>query len=70
MGYAIRTEDKRYVEWRRNSTGKILSRELYDHSNDSLEMINLADRKVSKDVVLLLSQLLRNGWRSAAPSFH
>jgi len=69
MGYAIRTEDKRYVEWRRNSTGEILGRELYDLSNDSLEMINRADRKVSKEVVTLMSQLLRNGWRSAAPSF-
>ena len=32
-------------------------------------MINRADRKVSKEVVTLMSQLLRNGWRSAAPSF-
>ena len=70
MGYAVRTKDNRYVEWRRNSTGEILSRELYDHSNDSLEMITLADRKVSKEVVTLMSQMLRNGWRSAAPSFH
>ena len=50
-------------------TGEILGRELYDLSNDSLEMINRADRKVSKEVVTLMSQLLRNGWRSAAPSF-
>ena len=67
MGYAIRTEDKRYVEWRRNSTGEILHRELYDHRIDSSEMNNIADLETSTDCIMNLSQLLQNGWQSAVP---
>ena len=38
---------------------EILGRELYD-LYDSLEMINRADRKVSKEVVTLMSQFFRD----------
>lgn len=45
IGYSIRTPNYRYTEWRStNETGKILARELYDHSTDSAETVNLAGR--------------------------
>jgi len=43
MGYAMKTDRYRYVEWRRRTSGEILARELYDHRNDSQENINLAE---------------------------
>jgi iduronate 2-sulfatase len=43
MGYSLRTERFRYTEWRDWTTGRTSHRELYDHSSDPLETINLAD---------------------------
>ena len=43
MGYAVRTPDYRYVEWRFVETGDVAFRELYDHRNDAQENRNVAD---------------------------
>ena len=50
MGYALRTDDHRFVEWRDFSTGEVVSRELYDHRSDPEERINIA---ASADEALL-----------------
>jgi len=42
MGYSIRTERYRYTEWREFKTGEVQARELYDHTTDPLETVNLA----------------------------
>lgn len=42
MGYAVRTETVRFVEWRDIVTGEVFSRELYDHAIDPAETINRA----------------------------
>ena len=68
MGYAVRTDTHRYVEWREGIEGKILHRELYDHRNDSQEMKNLAGLKQNAETVSKLTELLANGWRGALPS--
>jgi iduronate 2-sulfatase len=42
MGYSLRTDAFRYVEWRDRHTGTIAETELYDHTMDPLESTNLA----------------------------
>ncbi|MDP6633620.1 MAG: sulfatase-like hydrolase/transferase [Phycisphaerae bacterium] len=67
MGYAIRTDRYRYVEWRIWDTKKIVARELYDHRSDAKEMLNIAPRAEHKTTVEALSKLLHGGWRAALP---
>ena len=64
MGYSLRTDEYRYVEWRDFGTGEIVSKELYDHrakSNSHLgvpETKNLAE-SASKELLAELSRQLR-----------
>ncbi|HAE10520.1 MAG TPA: hypothetical protein DCG39_02645, partial [Opitutae bacterium] len=68
MGYAIRTDTHRYVEWREGMDGKVLHRELYDHRKDPQEMKNAAGLKQNAETVAGLAEALANGWRGALPS--
>ncbi|MBN8628485.1 MAG: hypothetical protein J0M17_23650, partial [Planctomycetes bacterium] len=43
MGYAVKTERSRYVEWREFGTDKIIARELYIHKDDPGELKNVID---------------------------
>jgi iduronate 2-sulfatase len=43
MGYSIRSENFRFMEWRDFKTGEIQARELYDHRSDPAETKNLAE---------------------------
>jgi arylsulfatase A-like enzyme len=56
-GYSIRTERYRYTHWGPDGS---LGAELYDHQNDSVEMVNLANRPESAAVVKELSALLKS----------
>lgn len=67
MGYAVRTDRCRYVEWREWKRKELLARELYDHSEDARETANLAERKEHSAAVARLGKLLRAGWRAAMP---
>jgi choline-sulfatase len=55
-GYSLRTVRYRYTEWGNNGED---GAELYDHENDSDEMVNLADRKQYAETVARLSRQLR-----------
>jgi arylsulfatase A-like enzyme len=44
MGYAMRTDRYRYVEWQDRRNGTIVATELYDHQSDSGETTNLSRR--------------------------
>jgi len=67
MGYAMRTKQYRYVEWRRLKTGVILQRELYDHETDPGENVNvIADRQYAA-AIRELKQVMKHGWRGALP---
>ena len=59
MGYAMRTDRYRCVEWQERESRRILALELYDHTLDPLENVNAAGRT---DPALLarLSTQLRN----------
>ncbi|WP_276834924.1 sulfatase/phosphatase domain-containing protein, partial [Chryseobacterium cucumeris] len=72
MGYAIRTDRYRYVEWfewnkETEKPGDYLARELYDHKNDPDENINIAEEVSSKKLVNQLSLQLKKGWRYSKP---
>jgi iduronate 2-sulfatase len=41
-GCSIRTSRFRYIEWRDHKTGDVVAQELYDHSQDPGENVNIA----------------------------
>jgi iduronate 2-sulfatase len=67
MGYTIRTKRYRYTEWLDFKTRNMLSRELYQHPNDSVETVNLVDKRHYTQEVRRLSKMLHAGWRAALP---
>ena len=66
-GSAVRTDRYRYVEWT-DAAGKVVARELYDHTADPGENTNVADRPESAAAVAELSGRLRAGWKAARPN--
>jgi arylsulfatase A-like enzyme len=67
MGYAMRSDRHRYVEWIDSSARKVEGRELYDHRNDPDENVNLANQPAQADTVRELSAMLKAGWKAAQP---
>ena len=71
MGYAMRTDKYRYVEWydwnKDDTRGNLLSKELFDHDTDPQENLNLANQARYQAIVDSLSQQLAAGWRKAVP---
>lgn len=60
MGYAMRTDAYRLVEWRDFATGEVTARELYDHRDDPGETINLAGSAAAELIDQLTAQLLES----------
>jgi len=67
MGYAVRTERHRYIEWRNWKTGSIQARELYDHANNPNETRNLAKETAQAENIKHLNKILQSGWKAALP---
>ena len=67
MGYSMRTQRFRYTEWKDRETGKVMARELYDHSKDPQENVNAAAQPEYKKDVQRLALMLKRGWRAAVP---
>ncbi|MDP6637456.1 MAG: sulfatase [Phycisphaerae bacterium] len=61
MGYTIRTNEYRYVEWFDWESGDLAARELYDHRVDSQENENVVDRPEHAAVAAELSRILKSG---------
>lgn len=59
MGYAMRTDRYRYVEWQDRNTRQVLATELYDHTRDSFENINVAGDEENRP---LAAELSRQMW--------
>ncbi|MCK5174793.1 MAG: DUF4976 domain-containing protein, partial [Planctomycetes bacterium] len=57
-GKSIRTKRWRYTEW---NDGKLIARELYDHSSDPGEYRNLAEMDDFADVCAEMSKILKKG---------
>ncbi|MCO6498000.1 MAG: sulfatase [Chitinophagaceae bacterium] len=67
-GFAIRTKDFRYVEWRSDKDSSIMSVELYDHRTDPLETKNVASDKKYEKSVKEMAERLKAGWKAALPA--
>ncbi len=68
MGYSMRTDRYRYTEWRQ-SDGKIVAQEVYDHQEDPDENVNLAVDQANAGLVARLAAQCQEGWRAARPVF-
>ena len=66
MGYTIRTDRYRLVEWAVPAKD-FREYELYDHQTDPGENVNLAGRPEHAELVKELSGMLKAGWRAAGP---
>ncbi len=64
MGRSIRTTQYRYTEW--GNSGKY-GKELYDYNTDPNETLNVVGLPENTELVALLSEQLRAGWRAALP---
>ena len=67
MGYSMRTDRYRYTEWARLGEPPAAV-ELYDHSEDPGEDVNVAGSPQNTQLVARLSRMLRQGWRAAGPA--
>ena len=67
MGYSIRSGKWRYTEWLNRASGKVVARELYDHTDGPVADRNLARDAEHADTVKALSELLAKGkgWKAA-----
>lgn len=70
MGYSIRTQSYRYVEWKDNITNQIIAQELYDHRRDPRESQNIASDPNLKVTVEAHSQILEDGWQTCFPNLN
>jgi iduronate 2-sulfatase len=68
MGYTVRTDRYRYVEWRNWKTGAVQARELYDHATDPNETKNLAKEADQEENLKQLQQTLQSSWKAALPT--
>jgi arylsulfatase A-like enzyme len=67
MGYAMKTDRYRYVEWRQRQTGEVVTRELYDHETDPAENQNVAGLEQNRELLERLAAQLDAGWQEAKP---
>ncbi len=67
MGYTIRTDRYRYVEWINWETKEKAAAELYDHNNDPMENKNIALLPGNDEILKEMSGRLKAGWRAALP---
>jgi iduronate 2-sulfatase len=58
MGYSLRKDQWRYTEWHRKD-GKVVAKELYDHSGSGIASVNVADKPEHTELVEKLSALLK-----------
>ena len=67
MGYSMRTDRWRYTRWVAGGSGEVVARELYDHQDDRIESVNLADRPEHAELIRKLDEQAVAGWKAAKP---
>jgi iduronate 2-sulfatase len=68
MGYTMRTDRYRYVEWHDFKTDEVKAIELYDHRVDPAEVNNIADLPSNIILVKELKRKFNDGWQKARPA--
>jgi iduronate 2-sulfatase len=63
----VRTNQFRYVEWRKFKSGRLLERELYDHGTDPGENVNVISDPRYARAIAELEQVMKHGWKGARP---
>ncbi len=58
MGYTIKTNRYRYVEWTEIDSGQVIERELYDHFSDGDENVNQAGNASYRNEIPKLAVLV------------
>ncbi|WP_146531571.1 sulfatase-like hydrolase/transferase [Novipirellula artificiosorum] len=58
MGYSMRTDRYRYIEWQDRETQKVVATELYDHKADPQENTNTAGLEENRERVAELRELM------------
>jgi iduronate 2-sulfatase len=66
LGRAVRTDEYRYVEWTRMTSGERVDAELYHLAKDPFERHNLVETQ--PEIAARHAAWLQNGWRSGAPA--
>lgn len=67
MGYSLRNERYRYMEWKNLATNDTVAKELYDHNTDPLENFSIAEEPQNMELVIEFSAQLKDGWKKALP---
>lgn len=67
MGYTVRTDRYRYVEWyewnaEQKTKGNFIARELFDHETDPQENINIANKAENENLIVQMSKSLSKGF--------
>ncbi|KJD36581.1 hypothetical protein PW52_02725 [Tamlana sedimentorum] len=67
MGYTVRTDRYRYVEWytwnkNKNVPEQLIARELFDHENDTQENYNIVNNPEHEVLIKQLSNKLKEGF--------
>ncbi len=68
IGYAIKTDRYRYIEWRHTKSGEIRARELYDHEVDPDENKNVAEKTEYAGTVKEMHDLMNQDHASYRPA--
>jgi len=66
-GSAMRTEDYRYIEWRKKSDNTLVGTELYDRKKDPFEMKNVARSLEYRETLKQHATMMEQGWKQCLP---
>lgn len=64
MGYTLRSDRYRYVEWRVRNSSEVVSVELYDHETDPKENVNVVGEKEYAQALEEMKELMKGGWQA------
>lgn len=65
MGYSMRTPQYRFTKWVHRETGETIANELYDHGQQTLEMVNLANDKQYESLLKNLDSKFKKVYQQA-----